>query len=441
MTAVALAAALLLLLAGGAGLRSILRAPAAHALDGFPAWLVLGIAVAGSVGALATLAGVSAPTGAAAALALCAAAGIVLRVRRTAPTDPVPWSPADLWIFGGTMLAFVIIMDRAMSLPMSHGDEVTVWGYKARAAADLGRVSPRDWSLSDTRGPAYPPALPMAAAIAAVFLAGAEAEMARLLGALGFVAFAWSCAAQLRALSSAWARVMAALGIASLPIVLTEAPAFMADLTFAAALSVALRSVTERPGTAESAALASALACIKIEGTPMGGLLVVASAAMADPGARLRAFVRSSALTAALVIPWAVVAARDGALGATAGGLESPSLVLVGERLGTTAAAVAARGAQLELFGLLLPALVLLALSGSAGRPIHPGRALLLAGLAVFGQLLPLAIAPQFDWQLRAAAPRAALHLVPALLTAAGAVWALRARKSPALLDPARGAP
>lgn len=441
MTAVALASALLLLLAGGAGLRRMLRAPAAHALDALPAWLVLGLAIAGSAGALATLAGIPAPMAAAAALALCAAAGFVLRVKRNAPREPAAWSSADLWILGGILLVFVILTDRAMSVPMAHGDEVTVWGYKARAAAELGRISPRDWSLSDTRGPAYPPALPMAASIASLFRAGAEAEMARLLGALGFVAFAASCAAQLRALASGWLRVVAALAVASLPIVLTEAPAFMADLTFAAALSVALRSVAERPGSAESAALAAALACIKIEGTPMGALLVVASAAMAAPGARLRAFVRSSALAAALVIPWAIVAARDGALGATAGGLESPSLGLVASRLGTTAAAVAVRATQLELFGLLLPALALLVFSGAGGRPLPPGRALLLAGLAVLGQLLPLAIAPQFDWQLRAAAPRAALHLVPALLIAAGGVWALRACKSPALLDPARGAP
>jgi hypothetical protein len=397
-----------LLLGGGAGLRALLRAGPEDAIGALASSAVLGLASCGLIGPIAAAAGLPVPQSAAAALAALSLAGLPRLVRSRPRREELPVALAI-----APLLALVAF--RAFTLPMSFGDEVAVWGYKAAAIVATGTIEPAAWSLSESRGPSYPLALPVAGTLASIPLSRFDAAGCRAVAVLGYGAFAASAASLLRRRLRGIDALAATLAVAALPSALLEGSLFMADLVFTAAVALAAGAILRGLDPRALGQLA-ALPLLRPEGLPIALLLAVvgwagATAGRADRANRSRPLLLVVALALPL-LPWILVPASRPSF---PGPLETLG------RLPEVALALSTSAVAPREFGLLVPALLLLVL-GSRKRGSGVGAlALALAAAVVAGQAVSLAAAPNFEWQLKVVGERAAIHLVPAWLLAADA--------------------
>jgi hypothetical protein len=441
---------LALLVAAGFGLRRLLGARAAARPDALASAVVLGIAACGVAGPLGSGLGAPAPLSAALALLALALLGALRKPARGAAAKVDPWLLAALAVPCALAVALALVR------VVLSGDEVFVWGYKAAVIAATGRIDPSAWSHAILRGPAYPFALPVAGALPAAFGAPIPSFGGRAIALLAYGACALALARLARRCFAGRARVPAAFGLASMPALLLDGSTFMADAVFTGAIALALAELLEAPARPIAVAHVVALALLRLEGVAMAFLLLAAISLAAPAGQRVARTLASLAAALLALVPWASVLAARGLHPLTGEAADERARAqellaslahpeVLGERLVRVvgqvfgeylpwfpeAPANAALGARLG-FGLLLPALVLLAAARacSDARPLRwPLRVGALAVAAIVaGQLLPLTVAPLFQWQLEAAKGRAALHLVPAMLAGAALAGACAGR-------------
>jgi hypothetical protein len=414
-----------LLLSGGSGLLTIFGIARRGLWSDFPRCLLLGLALCGTTAA-ATAATSRGPSVVAGALVVAAVTGFLLRKRRGTGATATSRFPLaafclllPLWCAAGYF---------AFTVPVAFGDELTLWCYKSSIFAEFKSFDPRMWTLAESRGPAYPPAIPAAGALASIPTGSFDPAGCRLVALLGFVAFGCAATSLFEKLQFGALRTLAAVALSMTPLVAGEAWRCMADVTFTTALLVACETLLfERPSTA--ALFVAIPAAIKLEGAPMGALLAIAAAASLETG-RWRFLLGAAASLAAVTGPWFASLLLAFGLHPATGiplGADSRlegSLPVIASRFAESAASLLKAFLPWSAFSAVAPGILLAGAAGATSEgvaPPHPRRVTLVALSAalVAGQCLPLAVAPNFAWQLEVVAPRAAMHLLPALILAA----------------------
>jgi hypothetical protein len=440
-------AVVLLVLAGGLVVRQLCLARDSEPADEsavavlVSAW-ILGIAVAGVAAPLAALAHVHAAWGCAGAYLVL---GILAFARRARAPVALRFAREDAWSLAAGGVAAVFLGILAFRLPFDTGDEVVIWGFKAAAMAETGRLDPTEWPLWPIRGFNYPVAIPAIGSIPAAILGRFEVESARVLVVVSYLGFALALGECLRPHLRGPARALATAGLATLPAILGTASQFMADAPFTAAVALAALHGVKRPASPLAWAHVAALATLRVDGPPIAlGIALVILASL--PGrARWRAAAGLATALALACVPWGAVLWSTGALSRSEGDIGTISLGSIPSQ----APVIASHFAEvLRSFGaLLLPptidvaslgaaigsagyfgfaglGLALLALGGAEGAdpPLPRARCAAMGVAIVVMQALPLAfLAIRFEGQLAIFRERAVFHCLPALVLAAHA--------------------
>ncbi|HKE01703.1 MAG TPA: hypothetical protein VKE69_11880 [Planctomycetota bacterium] len=428
--ALALVGAAVLLLGAGAAVHRWLRAPGGSPLFTFASSIVFGIAACGVLGPIAALLGLPVPVATAVGLAALALAGAA---RRPSAGDARGDALTALLL----AVPIVAVSIRALTLPMAFGDEIANWGYKSAAFLATGDIDPRTWSQAGSRGPSYPLSISVAGTVAAVLQGSFDPSSCRLVAVLAYAALAASFAECARASLGASARALATLGLACTPVVLAEAPQFMADTAFTAAIALAATTLSRAPASALGAAHLACVALLKIDGAPIAAAAALAVVACASAASRRGAALRLASFGLAANAPWLLLLGTRGvpALVADAAARvrDNPLFAPLPERVFGSLRAVASElvpHSWLPTFGVVAPALALLAFAGPDRASDPPTRrlGLAIAAAIVAGQIAAIALAPlPTPWHLEVVRTRTAMHLLPALALAAAAARSGRA--------------
>jgi hypothetical protein len=275
----------------GSGLRRVMKLPLESCAWEVASSVVVGIAFCGVWGSIATLIGLPVTQATLVALLTLSVVGI-LGLRRVRVR--LPSINSGLIAAGAACMALVVIVGvNSFSRAVLFGDEVYVWGYKAVKILATQRIDPTDWTSPTVRGPAYPPSLPVAGSVAAFLAGGASGHVVRVVTLTAFIGYVAVAYEFTQLIPPRQMRGACWFGISALPIVVGDAPFFMADILFTLALLLAALSVIRRPGTLEAAISISLLPLLKLEGLAIAGLLICVNAASAQAAFRMRALVLS----------------------------------------------------------------------------------------------------------------------------------------------------
>jgi hypothetical protein len=429
-----------LLLFAGLGLRSIFGFRRGPLTLEIASALLLSIAALGIVGPLSSLARIDAPWSGVVFLGICAVWGLARRGGAL-----LPRSPRDAGAAGIAMIGIAaLVAYSAATVPVLHGDEVFVWGYKSGAIQAQRTIDPTAWTHSLLRGTCYPFALPMTAGVVATLSGEFTAQTGRIVAVLGFVACACALAELLRLRFRGLLLVAALLGILASPVVAHIAPMFMGDVPLLGGIALAVAGICGGPPSRQTIVHIAILALLKLDGATIAAALLGFEWIRAAPGTRARTLLFATVAFLVALLPWALVFLLHGLnpvtgerfgetsrLGEVSGSLGDPARFggRFAHALARLALSVVPYGLPDEPgdywsgpgpFGFFLPALVI----GTLAAPPH--RIALsrwslgaLAAALIVGQAIPLALAPSFEVQLELVLDRAALHLVPALIVLA----------------------
>lgn len=437
--ALAAGTVILLLLGAGAGVRALVRGD--DEFDPASA-LVLGAALCAPLASAAELFHLPARESLVAGLAIWTLLSVILHFRRRsrAPRSPrfaAGWAP---FVFCSIS---AIVFNGFLARPMSFGDEVTLWGYKSSVFVASGRIDPGAWTLSISRGPSYPPAVPAAAALPGILLGGFEEWHCRIFNICAAAAFATSIFRLLQLRLRGFLCIFASAAIVLTPAFLRESSLFMADTIFTAAIALAARELMRNPRSLPAWTHTAAISCFKIEGFVIAGLLAVSICSVEaihrrrPPIREIASFAIALALFAG---PWFLLLASlgfhpltgepfgQGRASEIAGALASPLESF--RRFGTVLVTFGETLADWRQFALVVPCAAAIAAVASTSPKSQgaPGARVLFvvtAAAILLGQAIPLTLAPNFAWQLDAVRIRASFHLIPALILVSIAFRAL----------------
>ncbi|MFN0207138.1 MAG: hypothetical protein ACKVS6_12615 [Planctomycetota bacterium] len=420
----------------GFGIRTILRAPKRSVLYETASAIVLGIVTCGAAAPLFLMLNIPARGGIIFllfALTAAALASPLLTSReRAAHAFPKGSPPVNLL----AILLFAPFLAwsawTAFTIPVNFGDELSLWTYKSSVFTETGAFHPSAWTLSASRGPAYPPAFPIAGSVASIFTDTFDPYGCRMVAALGYFAF-WALTYELlQMLGFGFFALAGSLAFAAAPISIAQSSRVMADLILTASIALACSEWLAGKLTFASILQIASPCALKLEGLPIAVFMIFAGIVVSKDARGPKRILQFTVALSILAGPWLLYLWSTGfnpltgqPFGQPMGGAGTPVITnalseapAIAGRFAEVAKVIFESLAVSSAFG-FAAAGVLVFVAGGAIQPTQTiRRALCFAlGVAILtGQFLPLAVAPNFDWQLGVVRDRAAIHIIPAAI-------------------------
>lgn len=432
------------IIGAGFGIRTLLRAPKRSVLYETASSIVLGIVTCGAAAPLFLILNIPARGATVSLLFALAAAGILSllffdRFNKTNKSRPRA-SPA---FPKGSVTAILLFAPflvwsawTAFTIPVHFGDELTLWSYKSSVFTETGAFHPSAWTLSASRGPAYPPAFPIAGSVASYFTDTFEPYGCRMIATLGYFAF-WALTYELlQMLGFGFLGLAASIAFAAAPVPISQSSRVMADLILAAAITLACIELISGKLTFALMLQIAAPCALKLEGLPIAVLIILAGFIISKearaPKRRPKQIIQFALALLILAGPWLLYLWTTGYSPLTGqplsrfGGGAGPSEIInalahpvsLAQRFGAAAASVVESLVASSAFGFAIAGVFISIAGGGLSPAQKRSRRLCVAlgGAILLGQFLPLAVAPNFDWQLAVVRDRAAIHIIPAAI-------------------------
>jgi hypothetical protein len=389
----------------------------------------LGCALVGAWRTLCALAGIPITAASTFLLLPAVAAAVPIARRRRSRWDPLsgdtstpPGAGAALAraLSVATALFVAATFVEAGARPLFEGDQVSIWGIKARLVHETGAFELRALPhLYEIRQPAlHPPLVPMLLALVHDLSGGVDNDTAKLFFPFFLLAALGLLDAGLAPFVSPLARRFASVLLAATPVVLDNASNGLADLALCALGGGAflLHARGDAGGRAAALLLLAGAVLTKLEGAVMAAAFV-ATAALVGPGSRVRRAGIAAACAVLAFVLWTLLREKEGVE------LPSSPAPFGDHAVERIEVIVSKMGCRLVDFGRWGPLFLFpVAAFGALRRP--PVRGLLVA----FGALLLVHAALYFAYPIAGDLPRQIdIHLDRALLHAALPTAALAA--------------